>query len=82
MSQHRSENLRNLSILSKKYSEVHHYRRSPSPHPFTKVCLVASQSSKQPEALDPMLAEGWLDALVGDGLVFTADKVNQIQFVQ
>lgn len=25
--------------------------------------------------LDPMLADGWLNALVEDGLVFTADKV-------
>lgn len=25
--------------------------------------------------LDPLLAEGWLNALVEDGLVFTADKV-------
>lgn len=34
----------------------------------------AAQAQAQ-AGLDPLLAEGWLNALVEDGLVFTADKV-------
>lgn len=32
---------------------------------------------KEPATVDPMLADGWLNALVEDGLAFTADKVTR-----
>lgn len=35
-----------------------------------------AKPEKATPTLDPMLADGWLNALVEDGLVFTADKVR------
>lgn len=36
---------------------------------------------KASDKLDPLLADGWLDALVEDGLAFTADKVRSTYLV-
>lgn len=41
-------------------------------HP--QVLRAANQNAKA--KLDPILADGWLQCLVEDGLVFTADKVG------
>lgn len=43
-------------------------------HPFQVYRKASPQDG--PAKLDPVLADGWLNALVEDGLVFTADKAR------